>query len=262
MKNTLLVRQGALGDFILTIPLLRELAARTRLTLVCRRSHRALLPKDIVPARWVDCESADIASLVSEPDTEVHLFRRRDPVLEQQMHIVWHDPRPSTPPHAAAQFLEEAGLPVPVRLLETPFMPRSREVGDALWLHSGSGSRNKILPFTKWSGAALASCDAPIIVSFGEADLALMPEFRKVLEASRRPFEFIVCPQLCELRNMLASRACAYWGFDTGVTHLAAALGLPVTAIFVSTSPEIWRPCGHVTIIEQRRNPPCPDVSN
>ena len=36
----------------------------------------------------------------------------------------------------------------------------------------------------------------------------------------------------------------AYVGNDSGVTHLAAALGLPVVAIFGPSDPEKWAPRG------------------
>jgi len=41
-----------------------------------------------------------------------------------------------------------------------------------------------------------------------------------------------------------------YIGVDSGVTHLAAAMGVPVVALFGPTDPEIWRPAGSmVTVI-------------
>jgi ADP-heptose:LPS heptosyltransferase len=39
-------------------------------------------------------------------------------------------------------------------------------------------------------------------------------------------------------------------GHDSGLTHLAAALGRPTVAIFGPTDPEIWGPRGkHVTVV-------------
>lgn len=44
------------------------------------------------------------------------------------------------------------------------------------------------------------------------------------------------------------STARLYIGNDSGISHLAAAVGTPVVAIFVSTDPKIWSPRGpHVT---------------
>jgi ADP-heptose:LPS heptosyltransferase len=33
-------------------------------------------------------------------------------------------------------------------------------------------------------------------------------------------------------------------GNDSGISHLAAALGTPVLSLFGPTSPEVWRPLG------------------
>jgi len=47
------------------------------------------------------------------------------------------------------------------------------------------------------------------------------------------------------------STASVYIGNDSGISHLAAAVGTPVIAIFVSTDPLIWAPRGdHVTVLE------------
>ena len=46
-------------------------------------------------------------------------------------------------------------------------------------------------------------------------------------------------------------KACrGFLGHDSGITHLAAALGLPTTVLWAHTVEEIWRPQGaHVTVL-------------
>ncbi len=47
------------------------------------------------------------------------------------------------------------------------------------------------------------------------------------------------------------STASVYIGNDSGISHLAAAVGTPVIAIFISTDPRIWAPRGeHVIVLE------------
>lgn len=47
------------------------------------------------------------------------------------------------------------------------------------------------------------------------------------------------------------STARVYIGNDSGITHLAAAVGTPVVAIFMATDPEVWAPRGpHVAILK------------
>ena len=45
--------------------------------------------------------------------------------------------------------------------------------------------------------------------------------------------------------------ASLYIGNDSGITHLAAAVGTPVISIFVSTDPQVWSPRGkRITVLE------------
>ena len=54
---------------------------------------------------------------------------------------------------------------------------------------------------------------------------------------------------LYELACWLAT-ARIYIGNDSGITHLAAAVGTPVVALFGPTDPRIWAPRGpHVRVI-------------
>jgi hypothetical protein len=48
------------------------------------------------------------------------------------------------------------------------------------------------------------------------------------------------------------SRARVYIGNDSGISHLAAAVGVPTVAIFLTTDPSIWAPRGdHVRVLER-----------
>ena len=46
------------------------------------------------------------------------------------------------------------------------------------------------------------------------------------------------------MRRRMAAEADLYLGADSGVSHLAGALGLYTLAGFRHTDPEIWRPMG------------------
>jgi heptosyltransferase-3 len=55
---------------------------------------------------------------------------------------------------------------------------------------------------------------------------------------------------LYELGCWIAT-ASVYIGNDSGISHLAAAVGTPVVAIFQATDPRIWAPRGaHVRVLE------------
>ena len=46
------------------------------------------------------------------------------------------------------------------------------------------------------------------------------------------------------LLGAVLARARRYFGHDTGVSHLAAAVGAPATVIFGPTDPSVWAPKG------------------
>jgi heptosyltransferase III len=85
--------------------------------------------------------------------------------------------------------------------------------------------------------------------------------FRAVAAALDAPVKWIAGPEeplddavrfddLYELACWLAT-ARAYIGNDSGIAHLAAAVGTPVVAIFLTTDPRIWAPRGsNVTVLE------------
>ena len=57
---------------------------------------------------------------------------------------------------------------------------------------------------------------------------------------------------LVELAALLTS-ATAFVGHDSGITHLAAALDLPVIALWGETSEAVWRPKGNVKVLKGAR---------
>jgi lipopolysaccharide heptosyltransferase III len=82
-----------------------------------------------------------------------------------------------------------------------------------------------------------------------EANLApvvlLGPGEREIRAEARELFRSpAVVVEGLDLRELIAlvSRARLFVGHDTGPTHVAAAVGCPVVAIFGSSSPAIWRP--------------------
>ncbi len=62
--------------------------------------------------------------------------------------------------------------------------------------------------------------------------------------------EAVRIPDLYELARWLAA-ARLYIGNDSGIAHLAAAVGTPVIAIFLATDPGLWAPRGdRVRVLE------------
>jgi hypothetical protein len=265
-ERVVFVRTGALGDFVLSLPLLATLCREDApVFLVSRPGYRQILSPGVWVAGMLDAGSPAALALFSraEPFTEplrswlrlaeVHFFSNRDPATEARLlgqgracRCVWHDPRPVEPPHVAIRFLEAAGRPVPADLLARPLWEPTGE-GQCLWLHPGSGSRSKNYPLSVFAKLAAAWCHnhrSELTLSFGEADVHLVSPCRREFSALGLQPRLVLNPSLGQLKALLAAEAALFIGNDSGVTHLASALGVPTIALFRRTDPRIWRPMG------------------
>ncbi len=112
---------------------------------------------------------------------------------------------------------------------------------DAVAIHPGSGSPSKNWPLDRFILLAGRINDISLTPVFilGEADAAI------ACELSRRNIKVPLLSgySLVELAGILSSCK-GYIGNDSGITHLAAALGIPVVAIYGHTDPDVWAPRG------------------
>lgn len=85
------------------------------------------------------------------------------------------------------------------------------------------------------------------------------PYFSELAEKLSTPVQICIGPEqqwpgalqyddLYELTQWLAT-ASLYIGNDSGITHLAAAAGVPVIAIFQASDPALWAPRGRVKVL-------------
>jgi ADP-heptose:LPS heptosyltransferase len=113
-----------------------------------------------------------------------------------------------------------------------------------LVLHAGSGGRKKIWPFAGWRmllTQRVREWPVKLVTVLGPADDPVRDFVHEMEEeAGLRVIEGLDLPLLAAL----LARASAYLGHDSGVTHLAAAMGTQTLALFGPTSPEIWAPVG------------------
>jgi len=123
-------------------------------------------------------------------------------------------------------------------------------------IHPGSGS-----PVKNWNPknfaqvADWASESSKVLLIVGPAE----DEVEEVKRAMKKANPIIVeRPSLVQLAGVLKS-CTAYVGNDSGITHLAATLGVPTIAIFGPTDPTVWGPRGsQVTVIYEKKScSPC-----
>jgi len=112
---------------------------------------------------------------------------------------------------------------------------------DVVVIHPGSGSQKKNWPPVKYAELARHVEDKmarKAVFLFGEADDLC----RGVLGAGHG-ISAISGLELVEIAALISSCG-AYVGNDSGITHLAAALGVRTVALFGPTDPEVWGPRG------------------
>jgi heptosyltransferase-3 len=133
-------------------------------------------------------------------------------------------PEPGATVHAADFFLRQAGgagLAVPRIQCERG------EQGDFGVIHPFSGSARKNWPLER----------------FRELSSRLAIPVRWCAGSEEALEDAVRFENLYELGCWLAS-ARLYIGNDSGITHLAAAVGVPVVAIFGPSDPAVWAPRG------------------
>ena len=175
-------------------------------------------------------------------------------------HTLFVPPPAETGVHAASQFI--ATLKV-MGILSEHFVPKLETSPQAraaaretllslvpdpgscpIAIHPGSGSDIKNWSIRGFAETILWVKDElgydPVVIT-GEADAEPRRKLKQEL-GSHFPPELSDMP-LQRLASIL-QRCRLLIGNDSGVSHLAAALGTPVLALFGPTSPEVWRPLG------------------
>jgi len=239
--RTLVVRLGALGDAVLTLPALANLLADGgTVTLVGVPASWGFLPAD-VPIQVVDADHAAWRPLfVGGPpafsdfdravvmlgETGILVAEALRRLIPKVTHI-----RPVRPGesgiHAAVRLAGAVDAPAAGRLIA----PASGPAHD-LVLHPGSGGRAKRWPAERFFELARGSGNPLILL--GPAEEGLHPAFAGLPVAEGWPLRRVV--------SVLAS-ARSFVGNDSGVTHLASYL-CPTLALFGPTDPAIWGPVG------------------
>jgi heptosyltransferase-3 len=269
----LVLRGGALGDLILTLPVLAEIRrsypdaeiallgvfpqARLAAPEFVDRVERVdspdltplFVPEPLPQAIRNRLNGFDLAiSFLSDPDAVI----ARNLVLTGVKRVVAYSQRMRSEIHAVFQLGEVLGPlgltlsdPVP-RLSVGPKQAQSSRLG----FHIGSGSVQKNWPIELWLELIqrLDRCFDDFLLVGGEADDKLINDFRARCGIRRLRILFNASlTDLCQALNQCT----VFVGHDTGVTHLAAAVGIPAVALFGPTNPDIWAPLGtHVRVVK------------
>ena len=282
----LVIRGGAIGDFILTLPairLLRENFPAAHLEILGYRHIIALaegrayadatrsieygpmagffVPRSMLAPDLVEYFASfqQVVSYLFDPDGFFEANLRRAGVknllpayakIDDSQHAARQLARPL---QSLALYLEDHAATVHPSAEDHAFADEFLGANDAplIALHPGSGSPRKNWPLENWialGASLLAGTPQPrLLLIGGEADHAQLD----ALTAAWRGVPILLARDLPlpHLAALLA-RCRLFLGHDTGISHLAAAAGAPSLLLFGPTDPAVWAPANpHVSII-------------
>jgi heptosyltransferase-2 len=267
-QRALVVRGGALGDFLLTLPVLHALrtcAPASRLEVLAYPGIASLARTSGLVDQVRSIEYGPLAGFFTrgatlDPELQkyfgsfdlvVSYLYDPDGIFAENLRtsgvkrLVEGPSRVTGTSHAIDQ------LAAPLATLGIPLAGRSTRLAVAsaaetrttLALHPGSGSPAKNWPTNCWRELAErlleAQPDIRIAIVGGEADAAALQSMRSLTANARVSFWENL--PMDTLASRLAGSA-LYAGHDTGISHLAAAAGTPCLLLFGPTDPGIWAP--------------------
>jgi heptosyltransferase-3 len=271
------IRGGALGDFILTLPAIRLLRDNFRdcVLHILGYRHIAILAEgyyaDCIrsidygplagffnPKASLDQELCDyfagfqqIVSYIYDPDGLFEAGLRRAGART----LISASPKITGRRHAAFQLarpLERLGLKL--QDAAALIFPSSEDLAAAqdllarlrrplMAIHPGSGGEKKNWPLEGWLEVQKKILDderiGHLLVIGGESDAQQLAQMRLTMRAERQSFlENLSLPLL----GAILSQCAFFVGHDSGISHLAAATGPSCLLLFGPTDPQVWAP--------------------
>ena len=282
MNRILVIRGGAIGDFILTLPALKALrdAFPSAQVEVLGYQHIAVIAENRFYADAVrSIEYGPLSAFFAkggelDPDLREY-FGSFDLVISYLFdpdeifvgnlrrsgapNIVCGPSRIQQESHATRQLsapVQQIGVGV------TDYIPRVFPTDDDLVqarkflhdlarpvvaLHIGSGSAQKNWPIANWLelGDSFLRHNRSLLVVSGEADESQLAIAQN--HWARRNVRYATSLPLPELAAVLAD--CLFVGHDSGISHLAAAAGGKCAVLFGPTNADVWAPRGPNVLI-------------
>jgi heptosyltransferase-3 len=287
MKRILVIRGGAIGDFILTLPalkLLRDGFPAARIEILGYKHIIALAENRFYAQATRSIEYGPLASFFSNQaelpielvdyfagfDLIVSYLFDPDQIFEANVRscgvgdFIFADPKIDGSEHAARELarpLEQLGLKLMEPAAELYLSEADRRAArdlvvvdssSIIALHPGSGSATKNWPIENWIalGNDLLSRESKktkIVVVGGEADEIQLRQLEVVW--NNREVFFAKNLSLPTLAALLEDSL--FVGHDSGISHLAAAARARCILLFGPTDPAVWAPANKSVMVLQ-----------
>ena len=247
MNRILVIRGGAIGDFILTLPALRALREaypKAHVEILGYKHIVALAENRFYTQATRSIEYGLLSSFFGKsselPDELINYFGGFDFARPlEQLGIFITDFAAQIFPSAqdrqfAREFLRQVSRPI-------------------VAIHPGSGSERKNWPLKNWvefGEHLLASDNCSLLIVSGEADEAQVAQLQSLWKNERVVFaKDLPLPHLAGVLEQTV-----FVGHDSGISHLAAAAGANCILLFGPTDPKIWAPQNENVCVIQGAN--------
>jgi heptosyltransferase-3 len=278
VNRILVIRGGAIGDFILTLPTLkavRDAYPKAHIEILGYKHIAALAENQFYAEAVRSIEYGSLASFFAKKsklstelvnyfshfDLIISYLYDPDEIFEQNIQacgvqdLIRGPSKIDNSTHAAEQLAKPVEkLGIKVVDLAAKIFPSAKNRQFArdflrdlprpiVAVHPGSGSEKKNWPLQNWvtlgnNLLADKSFLGSMMVISGEADHAQLARFEELWKSERIAFAKNL--PLVHLGALLENSI--FIGHDSGISHLAAAAGANCILLFGPTDPDIWAP--------------------
>ena len=270
--DILVIHHGALGDVVCTFPaLLRLKKLYGSIAMLCQSSIGQLAQELDIADKWFPLEAAAFATLYSSPIDPIVknillsyqriILFSRSRQLEKTLFLISNNEVYRIPPRPGLDQKIHVSQHILSNLVGFGLLEESDKDTCMTWslsidsdrrnpehdpskiiIHPGSGSRKKCWPISNFVKVA-SSMDAggkqpEFILGPAEYDL-----YDILMQSRRFNANVHKIETLTELAGLLKIGG-GFVGNDSGVSHLAAFIGLPTVAVFGPSDPKLWKPMG------------------
>lgn len=277
----LVIRGGAIGDFILTLPAIAALRAQfpdTHIEVLGYPHIAQLAQIGCVVDRVQPIDSRELAGFFAaggQLGAEMaDYFARFDVIISYlfdpdrifqtnvarcsraQFIVAPHRPNDANGVHAAEVFLKPLERLAIFTADPVPRIPAKlhANLGVRLAVHPSSAGNQTDEQWLELLARVVAKTSSNLLLVGGEAEADQLERLASKLPSER--VEIARSLPLTELAAQLSSCR-TFVGHDSGITHLAAALGITTLILWGEKAEQIWRPLGeHVQILHSQGSSP------
>ena len=263
MKKVLIIRNGSLGDLILTLPVFQTFRKNGyKITVAGRRDYveflkklnciDSFLPLDgtiflelFSPEIKIDIDFLKGFDFILSYTHQNEIFSKNLKKIADCRKIVFHPIQNDKLNMHITDYLISPIKKFFSEIETVPYIQINNKNEEYFLIHPGSGSKYKNWPVENFLTVFRHfSKNNKVLILLGEGEENQIHFWKRNVAIE----DLIILPNFDKLIEIFQNTR-IYLGNDSGITHLAGAFGIKTFAIFGPTSPLIWGPRGKIVKI-------------